>query len=175
MAVTEGSFDAILSGAVGGGGSNSPLPTFTEALTRGHWDGLDLDLFPPLAPASELIGGRAPIHPTYPIVPQRSSNRLSHRTDNKAWKVVQKSKNKWGHEFITIQFVIVNASYMNTFYQFLEDHAGELVLFSSPGYQPFMRASESNPAYIKSFSKPQRISPKTYNISITLLCDPNQK
>ena len=43
MAVSIGSYDAILSGAVGGDGSNAPLPSFTEVLTEGHWDGLDID------------------------------------------------------------------------------------------------------------------------------------
>lgn len=178
MAVTVGSSDAILSGAVGGSGTATPLPTFVEVLTRGNWDGLELELFPPDsqdAPPEELLGDEVPMHPNYPIVPQRSSNRLNFRTDNKTWKVVQKSKNKWGHEFITIQFTIIKAAYMKTFYQFLEDNAGKVVSFSTPGFQPFLRTTETNPVYIKNFSKPQRVKPKTYTISVTLLCDPNQK
>ena len=115
------------------------------------------------------------MHPKYPIVPQRSSNRLNHRTDDKTWKVTQKSATIWGHQFSTVQFVIVNAAYAKTLLAFLKENAGKTVLYMHTGYNPFMNSLNETQAIIKSYSAPQRIKPNTYNISITFLCDQNLK
>lgn len=173
MAVTAGSSDAVLSGAVGGSGPDSPLATATEGLTRGMWDGFDFPAFPPTPGTGEEVGLEIPIHPSYPIIPQRANNRITFRTDDKTWKVTQKSENLWGHEFITLQFTVVNAKYLKTLIQFLKDNAGKTVLFSHQGYTPFMTALEETNVIIKNYSSPQRIKPKTYVMSVTILKDPN--
>lgn len=177
MAVVAGSPDAILSGAVGGnGGVTDPLPDSTEGLTRGHWSGLDLDQFPPL-PSNPPAGWPAnciPLEPIYPIVPERKNNTLTFRTDNKAWKDVQKSEQAWSHEVNKLKYKVVNAFYLKDIVDFIKSHKGQLVNLSTPGVQPFMKTSELNAVFIKSYSKPKRIAPKTYTIDILFLFDPNE-
>lgn len=176
MAVIIGSPDAILSGAVGGnGGVTDPLPDSTEGLTRGHWSGLSSDVFPPPPGGGEGAGpgNQLPIHPLYPIIPERKNNKILFRTDKKNWVNTQKSATTWSHEAITIQYRIVEASYMNTFYAFIESHKGQLVELSTPGYQPFLRADESNLVYILKVTEPVRVKPKTYEVSVTFLFNPN--
>lgn len=175
MAVVAGSPDAILSGAVGGnGGVTDPLADGVEGLTDGHWSGLDAPEFPPVAPIGEAVGDEKPIHVLYPIVPERATNKLLFRNDNLGWEKTQKSEEEWSHQFNTIQFRIVNAPYMNTFYQFCEDNKGKLVNLVLPGVQPFLKSSEENLVYIKDFSKPVRENHVNYRIDVLVLLNPNE-
>jgi len=179
MAVTVGSFEAILSDGVGGnGGVTDPLPDNTEGLTDGLWSGLDLDVFPPPWTSNVPAGWDGtnilPIEPVYPIVPERKTNTLAFRTDQKIWKSVQKSLNKWSHEVNVLQYKLHRSAYMEDVYGFIKSHKGQLVQLSTPGIQPFMRLPELNDVYIKSITKPIRTTEKTYTFNILFLFDPNQ-
>lgn len=164
------------------------LLTLSRTVTTGGIeDGLDTSLlgtygwlafdttpdFPPPPASGEDVGGLAPIEVLYPIIPERSLNTMLFRTDLKNWQRVQKSNVIWSHEFITIQFRIVKASYMNTFYAFLEANKGNLVQLNIPGVQPFLRTTESNLAYIRKFSKPLRENHVKYRIDVTFLLNPS--
>ena len=166
MTVIAGSIKATLSSAVGGDGPASPLATAIEGLTEGHWDGIAENIFPPAGVDFEIL---------YPIIPQANSNRFTFRDDRKSWKNVQKSENKWQHEFNTIQMRLVDAKKdMATVQQFIEDNAGKVVSLVLPGVQAFLRPDETNSVFIKKISKPVREKENTYKISITFLLDPNQ-
>ena len=174
MAVSAGSFHAILTGGIAGNnGTDDPLPSSEEGVTRGHWDGLGAPTLPPPPPPGQGVGNLAPIELLYPMVPKHTRNKLLFRTDNKNWVGVQKSINRWGHEFITLKYRIHKAVYMDTFYKFLEDNAGKIITLDTPGVQPFMRATESNEAYIKKFTRPKREKQKTWRIDVTFLHNPN--
>lgn len=162
MTVSIGNSEGIFTQGNWSQGSNTPLASFTEVFTEGHWDGSDVAQVP--LEYVEIL---------YPIIPVTKNNTLTFRTDKKNWKMVQKSVSKWEHEIITLNIRIVLASYMNTFYQFLENNVGMIVELNLPGVQPFMTTSEINNVYITGFSKPLRDMQKRYSMSITFLKDPN--
>lgn len=163
MAVTIGSYEAILSGAVGGNGSATPLPSFTEVLTRGHWDGLDTNVFPPVGADYEVL---------YPIPPQGNTNHHVHRMDDGRWKVVKKSKDDWRHEPVTLQFRI-RASSLATWFDFLLDNKNKEISLAICGIQPFLRTDVTNVVRIIDYTSPVREKEEIYKMSITFLYDPN--
>ena len=165
MAVAIGSYQAILSGAVGGNGSNTPLPSFTEVLTEGEWDGLDTDVFPPVALADSY-------EVLYPIPPQGAVNIISCRTDNGVWKRTQKAQSMWRHETIILQFRI-KAEAISDWLTFLDTNKGKEFTLAICGVQPFIRSSTTNVVRLVDYTSPTREFSKGYKMSILFLYDPN--
>ena len=104
----------------------------------------------------------------YPIQPTAKTNKIAYRQDDGQWDSAKKSTNNWRHEFSTLRMK-VQANNFATFYQFLRDNKGIQVPLETPGFRPFIRATETNNVYIHSFGQPKRVYPKLYEINITFL------
>ena len=104
----------------------------------------------------------------YAIPISAKSNQLVFPRDNKAWEKVQKSAQKWRHEYTTIRFR-VRDTYIGTFYTFHVVNKAKIVSLTIPGVQPFVRANETNNVFIIDIKKPTLELPKHYTMSVTYL------
>ena len=103
----------------------------------------------------------------YPIQPTASSNIGIYQKDDRAWEDVQKSATVWRDEIVSLRFRIFTKASMKTFYDFHVDNINVTMILNIPGVQPFIRAAESNVVRILSFTAPQQIDPKNYEITVT--------
>jgi len=102
----------------------------------------------------------------YPIQNTIQSNKRVYRKDSMEWNVVQKSETLWRNEIITLRYRIKD-TYLKTFYDFMVTNKGLLVSLDTAGFLPFIRDDHTNDVYIISFSSPQNIKPKMYEMSVT--------
>lgn len=129
---------------------------------RRHLSGLYASL------SFELIVPMTGVEVFYPIPVNIKSNRHIYRKDNLVWRGVTKSSSLWRRETTTLRFRIKYDDFP-AFYQFHVTNKGNLVRLDTDGYQPFLRASESNYIYILGYTEPVLELSRHYSMSVTYI------
>ena len=104
----------------------------------------------------------------YPVKPDPKSNVLVWPQDSREWKTLQKSASAWRHEYVSLKFRINDENYP-TFLSFLVANQGKIVTLYFPGMQPFIRSTESNDVYLKTFSRPSLVLPLQWETTVLFL------